>query len=50
MNRRQSISSERARKTPDALLIANGVGSYGFPLSAIAKNLEQFGGQADLEV
>ena len=35
--------------TPDALLIANGVGNYGVALSAIAKNLEQFGGQVDLE-
>lgn len=27
--------------TPDALLIANGVGNYGFALNSIANNLEQ---------
>lgn len=36
-------------KNSDALLIANGVGNYGVALSAIAKNLEQFGAQVDLE-
>ena len=36
-------------KNSDALLIVNGVGNYGVALSEIAKNLEQFGGQVDLE-
>lgn len=35
--------------TKDAFLIANGVGNYGIALSAVANNLEQFGGQVDLE-
>ncbi len=43
----QAILSNRA--TSDAILIANGVGSYGIQLSDIAKNLEQFGAQVDLE-
>jgi hypothetical protein len=33
----------------DALVIANGVGNYGFLLSDVAQNLELFGGQVDLE-
>jgi hypothetical protein len=37
------------QKSPDALVIANGVGNYGFPLNALAKSFEQFGGQTDLE-
>ncbi len=36
-------------KNSDAFLIVNGVGNYGVALSEIAKNLEQFGGQVDLE-
>jgi hypothetical protein len=35
--------------TPDALLILNAVGNYGFGLSAIAPNLEQFGSAHDIE-
>jgi hypothetical protein len=35
--------------TPDALLILNAAGNYGFPLSTIAKNLEQFGSAHDIE-
>jgi hypothetical protein len=35
--------------TKDAFLIANGVGNYGVAVNAIAKNLELFGGQIDLE-
>lgn len=35
--------------TSDALVIANGVGNYAIQVSAIAKNLEKFGGQVDLE-
>ena len=35
--------------TPDALLILNAVGNYGFALSSIAKNLEQFGSAHDIE-
>lgn len=35
--------------TPDALLILNAVGNYGFALSAIAKSLEQFGSATDIE-
>ena len=33
----------------DALLILNAVGNYGFALSQIAKNLEQFGSASDIE-
>ncbi len=35
--------------TPDALLLVNAVGNYGFALSSIAKNLEQFGSAHDIE-
>ncbi|HMF74570.1 MAG TPA: hypothetical protein VK604_02805, partial [Bryobacteraceae bacterium] len=36
-------------KAPDALLLVNAAGNYGFPLNALAGSLEQFGGQVDLE-
>ena len=36
-------------RTPDAILILNAVGNYSFALSAIAKNLEQFGSATDIE-
>jgi hypothetical protein len=34
--------------TGDALVIANGVGSYGFYIADIGSSLQQFGGQVDL--
>jgi len=33
---------------PDAFLILNGVGNYGFDLSALAANLAKYGGNSDL--
>ncbi len=45
----QGLLSNKA--TSDAILIANGGdGNYNVAVSAIAKNLEQFGGQVDLEL
>lgn len=34
---------------PNAFLIVNAPGNYGFPLNAVAKNLEKFGAQNDIE-
>jgi hypothetical protein len=35
--------------TPDAFLLVNAVGNYGFALNAVATSLEKFGSQTDIE-
>lgn len=45
----QFLQNILAGANNDALIIANGVGNYGFAVSAIANNLDLFGAQVDLE-
>ena len=44
----QTFLQTALANTSDALVIANGVGSYNFQVSAIAANLLAYGGQVDL--